>query len=235
MSRWEFMRQLEELLFDISPSEREEALQYYNDYFNDAGKENEKEVIEALGSPQQVAEIVKEGLGESAGTGEFTENGYTSKAEENKNALVERKASEKVQPQQTEQGAAKEKKNMPVWAIVLIVIGCIILSPVIIGLFFSIVGVVIGVVASIIGVVIGIGAAALALYIAALALLVAGFASLPVTPVVSGLLIGAGFICAAFGILFMMLTVFLVGSCLPGIIRGISYICRKLFGKKEEA
>ena len=43
MSRWEFMRQLEELLLDISPSEREEALQYYNDYFNDAGKENEQE------------------------------------------------------------------------------------------------------------------------------------------------------------------------------------------------
>lgn len=45
MGRWEFMRKLEELLSDISPSEREEALQYYNDYFNDAGRENEKEVI----------------------------------------------------------------------------------------------------------------------------------------------------------------------------------------------
>ena len=42
MGRWEFMRKLEELLSDISPSEREEALQYYNDYFNDAGRENEK-------------------------------------------------------------------------------------------------------------------------------------------------------------------------------------------------
>ena len=35
MGRWEFMRKLEELLSDISPSEREEALQYYNDYFNE--------------------------------------------------------------------------------------------------------------------------------------------------------------------------------------------------------
>ena len=59
MSRWEFMRQLEELLSDISPSEREEALQYYNDYFNDAGKENEQEVMQALGSPEQVAKTVK--------------------------------------------------------------------------------------------------------------------------------------------------------------------------------
>ena len=61
MGRWEFMRKLEELLSDISPSEREEALQYYNDYFNDAGRENEKEVIQALGSPEEVAEIVRSG------------------------------------------------------------------------------------------------------------------------------------------------------------------------------
>lgn len=78
MSRWDFMRQLEELLSDISPNEREEALQYYNDYFNDAGRENEQEVMEALGSPEQVAQIVKEGLNESTGTGEFTENGFQS-------------------------------------------------------------------------------------------------------------------------------------------------------------
>ena len=73
MSRWEFMRQLEELLSDISPSEREEALQYYNDYFNDAGKENEQEVIKALGSPEQVAQIVKDGLGDNTGAGDHSQ------------------------------------------------------------------------------------------------------------------------------------------------------------------
>ncbi len=38
MNRVEFMRQLESLLRSIAPMEREEALQYYNDYFDDAGK-----------------------------------------------------------------------------------------------------------------------------------------------------------------------------------------------------
>lgn len=37
MNRFEYMRRLEALLSDISPSEKEEALTYYNDYFNDAG------------------------------------------------------------------------------------------------------------------------------------------------------------------------------------------------------
>lgn len=41
MNRLEFMQQLEALLSDISQGEREEALQYYNDYLNDAGVENE--------------------------------------------------------------------------------------------------------------------------------------------------------------------------------------------------
>ena len=46
MNRFEYMRRLEALLSDISPSEKEEALTYYNDYFNDAGQENEQQVID---------------------------------------------------------------------------------------------------------------------------------------------------------------------------------------------
>lgn len=63
MNRFEYMRRLEALLSDISPNEKEEALTYYNDYFNDAGQENEQQVIKELGSPEQVAVGVKEGLG----------------------------------------------------------------------------------------------------------------------------------------------------------------------------
>ena len=39
MNRTDFMEQLERLLQSITPAEREEALQYYNDYFDDAGGE----------------------------------------------------------------------------------------------------------------------------------------------------------------------------------------------------
>jgi len=54
MNRVDFMKQLESLLQNISPAEREEALQYYNEYFNDAGEENEQDVIEALGNPHKI-------------------------------------------------------------------------------------------------------------------------------------------------------------------------------------
>lgn len=62
MNRTEFMNQLEILLRDISVGEKEEALQYYNDYFDDAGAENEQNVIEALGNPARVAENIRREL-----------------------------------------------------------------------------------------------------------------------------------------------------------------------------
>ena len=38
MNRREFLEQLERLLSDISAEEREEALAYYRNYFDDAGE-----------------------------------------------------------------------------------------------------------------------------------------------------------------------------------------------------
>ena len=59
MNRDGFMSQLESYLADISAAERGEALQYYNDYFEDAGPENEQSVIQSLGSPRKIAENIK--------------------------------------------------------------------------------------------------------------------------------------------------------------------------------
>lgn len=89
MNRQEFMKQLEMLLSDISQAEREEALQYYNDYLDDAGIENEEESIGSLGSPAQVAANIKEGLRDGIETGEFTEGGYHMNMEEEAPAAAE--------------------------------------------------------------------------------------------------------------------------------------------------
>ena len=62
MNKVEFMRQLERLLQNISEQERQEALQYYGDYFDDAGPENEQAVLEALGNPARVAENIRRDL-----------------------------------------------------------------------------------------------------------------------------------------------------------------------------
>ncbi|MFR3390632.1 MAG: DUF1700 domain-containing protein [[Clostridium] scindens] len=78
MNRIEFMTELAALLQDVPVEERREAMQYYNDYFDDAGEENEEQVISELGNPAKVAATIKADLGSQAGDyAEYSENGYT--------------------------------------------------------------------------------------------------------------------------------------------------------------
>ncbi len=53
------MESLSRLLQDIPEEDRIDALKYYNDYFDDAGSENEQNVIEELESPEKVAMKIK--------------------------------------------------------------------------------------------------------------------------------------------------------------------------------
>lgn len=88
MNRAEFMRRLTELLGDVSPMERDEAIQYYNDYFDDAGAENENSVIASLGTPEELARTIKAGLNDSGNTGEFTESGFSGYTQATRDELI---------------------------------------------------------------------------------------------------------------------------------------------------
>lgn len=55
MNREEYMAALEKHLRKLPKEEKENALVYYNEYFDDAGVENEDRVIGELGSPAKLA------------------------------------------------------------------------------------------------------------------------------------------------------------------------------------
>jgi len=55
MTRAEFMRELRERLARLPAEERNAALSYYEEYFDEAGPDREQEVIRELGSPASVA------------------------------------------------------------------------------------------------------------------------------------------------------------------------------------
>lgn len=59
MNKQEFIRELRKELQDIPLKEREEAVQYYEEYFDEAGEENEETVIRELGSPARIAAMIK--------------------------------------------------------------------------------------------------------------------------------------------------------------------------------
>lgn len=86
MSQFEFMSRLRRCLAGLPEEEIDRAVEYYEDYFADAGMGDE-EVIAKLGSPEKIAEnIRKEILGKQENTaeGSFTERGFeTEKEREN--------------------------------------------------------------------------------------------------------------------------------------------------------
>lgn len=77
MNKDYFLRELEYLLSDVTEEERREALQYYRDYFDEAGPGREAEILAHIGSPEKVAAEIKSGLEGNRDAGEFTERGYS--------------------------------------------------------------------------------------------------------------------------------------------------------------
>lgn len=261
MNRLEFMRELERLLADISESEREEALQYYNDYLNDAGVENEEEVIASLGSPQKVAETIQAGLSGSD-EGAFTETGYRDYEEEKKNTVVVReqnneesgKRSENESGQQSGQSNGQwstqqdgqepphrqtAKRKMSSGTLILIIILCILFSPVILGLgagfFATVFGILIALIALVFSLLVGAGALALGLLIAGVVLFGVGIAKLFISPLGGTLLLAGGMLCVGIGLLFLALAVWMVAKLIPAVIRFIVDIFSGLFHRKGGA
>lgn len=165
MNRTEYMRQLESLLQNISATEREEALQYYNEYFNDAGPENEQNVIEALGNPAKVAENIKKdilwnGYGENsyqrAGADSRSVITYPADPQtENGNGEQRNRQSDASQTAQAQVVSPQKNEGMSTGMIVLIVILCILASPVILGAASAGIGVAAGLIAAWFGLICG--------------------------------------------------------------------------------
>lgn len=60
MTRTEYMKSLEKLLAPLPETERRDALDYYDEYFDAAGDDREAETIAELGTPQEVAQKILE-------------------------------------------------------------------------------------------------------------------------------------------------------------------------------
>ena len=81
MDRAEFLNRLEAQLLDVPQAEREEALQYYEDYLNDAGDAGDFDILQELGTPEEVADSIRSGLGQdSSGVGECSYDSQSSRS-----------------------------------------------------------------------------------------------------------------------------------------------------------
>lgn len=66
MTKYEYLARLEQLLADLPPQQRRDALDYYAEYFDAAGSDHEAETAEKLGDPESVARTILESEAEAA-------------------------------------------------------------------------------------------------------------------------------------------------------------------------
>ncbi|MBR1692178.1 MAG: DUF1700 domain-containing protein [Lachnospiraceae bacterium] len=226
MNREQFLEELAGLLSDISASEREEALQYYRDYFEDANLSDE-EVIRQLGSAKTVAESIRAELADKEIALYQPQKDDQEKTTEKEDIIssVEEKQSE---------NQGQSKSGMSTGTIVLIVILALLASPVIVSIAGGLIGLLVGVAAAIFGILVAVVACAVAFGAAAIALFVAGLVKLFLSPVAALLLLGSCMLCLGLCLLCALATVQLCIHVLPGIFKGIGRLFSKLFQGKEK-
>lgn len=228
MTRVEYMKELELLLSDIPAEEREDAINYYNDYFDAGGEENEEATILGLGSPEELAKSIKNAENQE---GEFSERGY-SYYEENKDYQVDKYAAVSNGENSAEKTYEKKTKNeKSTGTIILIVILCIFALPLLLPLALALMGVTFGLGIAAIAIVISIAVAIVACGIGGLIggafCLASGILSLVANPFGGLVVMGFGLIGLSLGVLFILGCINLIGKIIPPIIRGIVSICRK--------
>lgn len=233
MNRKEFMSRLSQLLDGVSKEEKEEALTYYENYFEDAGPENEQNIIRELESPEKVAEIIRRDLGitdlvtTSQKTGEWQEkqqySGQQSDAQQKQTRGNDRQQYSSPYNQNA-QKAESEKKDTII--IVLLVALLVVTCPVWIGFVAGVFGTIIGIFAGLFGISVGGIFSGIALLVVSIGLMFAGSVAL-------GLLcLGVGLLLFTMGILAVVLLVLLCGMFIPWLWKQIVKLWNKLFGKK---
>lgn len=235
MNKDEFLRKLEALLSGISQEERTEALAFYRSYFEDAGEANEAKILEELESPQKVADSIIKDLGVQPGEAcSSGAQGAATGAEWNPAVQGAAQNASKGVPQGVAQNAAysaPEKDGMPGWAIVLLVIT----SPVWLVMILVILSALLGIVAALFGIAIAVVAVMGALLICGVVLFGVGIGSaFAGNPAIGIGLMGGGLIVLAFGVLAVVLVVWIFGGFLPWALKGICKLCKKPFNKRKE-
>ncbi len=237
MSRREFMEELENMLGDIQEAEREEALQYYNDYFDEAGSENEEQVIRELGTSAKVAAIIKTSLQENINeSGEFSETGYSDPRFTINYEVVDSKENGNKESNHTYNRTVnrerKYSKETSGGKIALIIILCLLALPVAIPILGGILGLIVGILGAAFGIFVTIAALAVTLPIAGLVVFVVGVVTLFTAPIVGVFSCGVGLLILGIGILLVLLTGIICVKFIPWLVRGIVDICRAPFKRK---
>lgn len=228
MTREEFLRRLNELLSDVTDEERAEAIRFYEEYLDDAGPEQEAQVLAELGSPEKVAAIIRANVPGSR----VQPEPQAAQAQSGPAAPNAGAAAAIPLPPYARPGAAQPappRKGMSDRTILLIILA-VVLFPLWIGLAGAVFGVLMGIVGAAFGFFFGGVGTIIGIVTVLVANTPAAFgAGIPV-----GLfMVGLCLLALALGVALITAAVWLVAWLLPACWRLAKRAWRALTGKKE--
>lgn len=255
MNKDYFLRELEYLLMDLNEEEREAALEYYRDYFEEAGPQHEAEMAARLGSPEKVAAELKAALAGDTDGGEFSERGYRDErfAEDEKvpDQYAEVVVGEVIDEKKYSSGKSRYRRNGydEEWRetqskneqrrghrggglllLILFLIFGLPLAGSIIGAGFSIVaafaGLIFGVLGGLIGLIVGGVSAVFGLFTGGIGTIISGLCNLN-TPAMGVMTVGIGFFMLTGAFLLAIAVKWACGAAVPGVI----HLCVELVKK----
>ena len=233
MNRIEYMTKLASLLQDIPEVERRDAMKYYNDYFDEAGEENEEQVIRELGAPEEVAENIKADLkGKTENTTHGQQGEYQSVGQQYQMNHQENKQSSEYQYGTSDD---QKKKNDRIGKIVLIVALAIIIGPVLIPLIG---GILVAGLAIVLTAIVGVFALVIAgiiIAIVGISLVISGFIILLPQTAAGLTLIGSGLIMLVLGVVATVGFGKLCAVVACGLAKGVKYLWGKISHRKVVA
>ena len=199
VNRKDFLRRLQMELYKLPRHEIDDAIAYYNEYFEEAGPEAEADVIRELGSPSRIATQIKADYAvrqlESMERGRPKENASgRPEADSGQN----RDSGSQAPPQGRPPG-----KLSTAWWVVIGIVGGIFAAPIAIPVAIVLTVLVVGLFIGVVSILIAAVAAAVALVGVSIAAVILGFTLLAASAPVALLVIGAGLM----GIAFMSLSV----------------------------
>lgn len=222
MNRSEFMEQLAHLLVELPDEERMEAIRYYNDYFDEAGPENEKKVIRELGRPEKVAASIKANV---------QENDY-SETSHNRNQNTSETGNTQWHPNRNTRPALRKPQTSGQWAVLLILLVCA--APILLGIGGGILGGILGLLGGAAGVLFACLAGGLGMAFGGLAILAKGIMNLS-TPSAGLVGMGGGLVCIAVGLLLLVLFLWVVFQLIPRLFRTIKNFVSRIMNKRKES
>lgn len=228
MDRKTFMQELEFLLQDISEDERREALSFYEDYFDEAGKENEQKIIEELGDPSRIAAIIRDSL-----KGNFDEHihvgndGFSNDDYQRNYEVFDVESNEKKEKASSQ---IKKKWNSlgsrdRFLLIILLILAVFPLSSLIGDLF----GIGFGLATAFFCLVFGFWIITIVLGIIGVVFIVVGVAHLFSLPGAGLIYMGIGFVVIAFAQIFEKIASWFFKECIPSLVDMLSNVVHKIF------